>query len=356
MDIAREAGVSQATVSLILNEVKGVSFHRDTIERVRKVAEALNYRPNIAARSISTRRAYSLGVISRWDTASPFFSRPLRGMLAVTHATGYSLTLCDVEVDSATLETALDRAATFYREGRIDGVIAILATMETDVLSASSLRSLSDANIPLVLVNACTQDSFADQVSTDNFHAGHLGTSHLIRLGRKKIAFFLERTGRERTSSAETERLKGYMEALKEHGDEGSAWVIRAPYAPISFETGYRTFQRVLRSGVEPPDALYAINDFLALGAMQAAQEAGLRIPEDLAVVGTDDYLISKGIRPSLTSVRQPLKQLGTSAARLLLERIDGRGPDHRVNSLIPCEIVVRESCGADNGAATQSS
>lgn len=350
IDVAREAGVSQTTVSLILNGIRDASFPPETIKRVREAAQRLQYRPNVAARSVSSRKAYALGLISRWVTSSPFFSRPVQGMLRVAQEAGYALTLCDVEAEAKNAEATVDRVVGYYREGRIDGVIAILATLEKIGIPASVLHRCIDENIPIVLVNAYGNNPMIDEIRSDNFHAGYLGTRHLLQLGHRRIAFFLERKKGDRTTTAASERLMGYRHALREAKiDPSNELVIRIDDAPVIIDTGYNSFKEYLRSCKSPPSALYAINDNLALGAMYAALDHGLRVPDDLAIVGTDDCDFSRDVRPRLTSVRQPLELMGEESVRLLLKRLNHEGPSEAVKQLFKCELVIRESCGAKN-------
>lgn len=346
--MAKAAGVSRSTVSVVLNNVPGVSVSPQTRERVLAAARRLHYHPNHAARAISSRRAFALGLVSCWDPISPLFSRPVQGMLQATRSAGYALTLCDLAIHQ--MGSSAERAIDFYREGRIDGVIVLTKNLGMTSLNAPIMNRLGEERIPAVFINSGIDDESVYDVSTDNFHAGFIATEHLIQLGHRQIAFLMRRRSGKHVSFAEQQRFEGYLRALASAGiDPEPSLIIDATHAPISSETGHKVFGNHLDGCTSPPTAVYAINDYLALGAISAAEERGLRVPADLAVVGTDDLEVASQIRPSLTSVQQPLKQLGELATQLLLRLIEGELPDPAVRQFHPCQLVIRDSSSASN-------
>jgi LacI family repressor for deo operon, udp, cdd, tsx, nupC, and nupG len=346
-DVAREAGVSRSTVSVVLNNAKNVSVSPETYRKVMEAAEKLQYRPNMAARSISTQRAYSIGLVSCWEPSSPLFAKPMEGILDEVREADYALTLC--ELSMRRLKLGIEVAINFYREGRIDGVIGLMGTTGKSQLLNELVESLRHEKIPFVFVNSHMADPYVDDISTDNFHAGFLGTHHLIRLGHKRICFLTQRVrpDGERVSYADRDRLLGYQAAMQDSGlGIDPSLILSTNVEPISVDMGYRTFKRYLESSDSLPTGVYAISDHLAIGAIYAAQELGIKVPEDLAVVGTDDIGTSRYIRPPLTSVSHPLDKAGSQAVKLLLEKIDGKGPKGPVKMSLPCTLMVRGSCG----------
>ena len=350
-DVARAAGVSRSTVSLVLNNVPGMTFHPETVRRVRLAAERLGYFPNVPARSVTTRQGYALGVVSFWEPGSTLFARTFQGMLAASREAGYGLTLCDIASPSG--EFDVDVIIQFYREGRIDGVVALLSTFPAHAGAGVLVRRLKSERIPFVLINSAVEDPEVDEILADNRHAGYIGTKHLLELGHTRIGFGLRRGQKGEISVSEAERFEGYTRALAEaelQVDE--RLILSDPEGPthINVDSGHRSFDaladRLAREGAPLPTAVYCINDRVALGVLYAAGERGLRVPDDLAIVGTDDLEIASQVRPALTSVRQPLHELGVEAIRLLLDRIKGSGPEGPVKLRIPCSLKVRASCG----------
>ncbi len=343
-DVARAAGVSRSTVSVVLNNIENVAISEKTRQRVLQVAASLQYRPNVAARSVIMRKACAFGVVSCWEPDSPLFARPVKGMLAKLKSVGYGLTLCDLETQN--VEEGIDVAIGYWRESRIDGLIGLMKT--TDLFPSQMAEKLAKARLPYVLINANMAQTVAEVVSSDNFQAGFLATEHLLKLGHRRVAFLLRGAGARQPQSSEEERYRGYAAAMQVAGISSTdTLVVHYVSGQLSIDTGYHAFKDYLQTALVRPTAVYAINDYLAIGAMYAAQDVGMAIPADLAIVGTDDYYIANQVRPSLTTVAQPLKELGEEAANILLARLAGKEPVKPGRIALPCRLVVRESCGA---------
>ncbi|HHT26080.1 MAG TPA: LacI family transcriptional regulator [Firmicutes bacterium] len=346
IDVAKEAGVSRSTVSVVLNNKQNVAISPQTYARVIKAARKLNYRPNVAARAISTRRAYAIGLISCWDPVSPLFARPVQGMLRYLSAQNYGLTLCDVA--AARPEAGVETAIEYYQEGRVDGVIFMLKTLGSAGFPSSVAQRLQEAEVPFILINSNTDNPDIDEVSSHNYQVGYLATQHLINLGHRRIAFLLQRKGLNYRVQAEMERLEGYLGAFRDTNTPlVPELILEYNSSSISANTGYECFSRLLRSQQELPSAVYATSDYLAIGALYAAQEAGLKVPEQIAFVGTDNLEMARQVRPALTSVAQPLAQMGEEAAKLLLERITTGEKGKAVKVKLPGSLTIRDSCGA---------
>ncbi len=349
-DVAKEAGVSRSTVSAVLNNTRQVIISKETEQKVRKAADRLGYLPKLAARSIHSDRSYAIGLISCWNPNSPFVARPMQGIVNCLRTVGYSLTICDL--GHSDIAFGVKVAIDYFREGRIDGVLVILSTMADEVISSGVLQLLRDDSVPFVLVNTSCPELEMDEANSDNFHAGYLATRHLLNHGHRRIAYILRREIAPKLSQAEEARYQGYLQALTEAGvSQIDRYVTRSPRPELTAEQGMAVFLQALPRWAERPSAVYAISDRLAAGVMAAAHTAGLRVPDDLAVVGTDDLEIARSTYPLLTSVAQPLQQMGDVATRLLLQRIDGTGPDQPVRVLLPCHLVVRKSCGGQKQA-----
>ncbi|HHW08555.1 MAG TPA: LacI family transcriptional regulator [Firmicutes bacterium] len=346
-DVAKEAGVSRSTVSAVINKNTKVGISESTTQKVLSAAARLGYIPKLAARSISSHRSYAIGLISCWQSNSYMLTRPLRGMMQYLRQEEYSLTLCDLGSADMTKSAAI--AVKYFLEGRIDGLIIILRTNAPEEEVASALDLLRRENMPLVLVNTAVEEPDIDEVNCDNLHAGYIATKHLISCGHRDIAFIYRRQNAENCSLAEEGRYRGYIKALEEAGIEPPEdYVVRLPDQEFDVKQGSDALHYLMNNdgARRRPSAVYTLNDTVALGVIYAAAKAGLHLPEDLAIVGNDDMEGSRLLCPALTSVAQPLQQMGEEAARLLKQRIEGTGPDHPVKLTLPCHLVIRESCG----------
>ena len=330
--IASLARVSRATVSRVVNNQSGV---RDDIrERIWAVVRETGYQPHAAARSLVTRRTQVVAVIipetvNRLFT-DPFFPRLLSGIAATCNNRHYHLMLA--------LFNGADGQAEMYSRavgsGHLDGVI--MASAHTgDPLFASLLRD----GVPFVLAGR-HPDERVNYVDVDNVGGARMAVEHLIRLGHTRIATI---TGPLTMAHGE-DRLLGYRQALEAHRlpvDE--RLVVAGDYTE---ESGSMGMQRLFSAS---PTALFAASDVMAIGALKALREAGLRVPEDVALVGFDDLSIASAIVPGLTTVRQPIEHLGSMAADLLLNSLASppaaHTPAQRI--ILPTQLVLRGSCGA---------
>ena len=327
--IAAELGVSVTTVSKVLNDQPDIG--EATRARVLAKVDELGYRPNAVARSLSTRRTHTLGVIIP-DLMHSFFVEIVAGVEAVTSAKGYGLLLCS-SGENARKERA---ELTMLRSRQVDGIVLASASVSgnTDVL-----RDLAAAKCALVMIDRDDHPRVAcHRVVTDDTAVGRLATAHLLDRGRRRIAHI----GGPPVVHARR-REEGYLGALRAAGlRPDPALLIRAGFMEAY---GYRAMQQLL--AVEPRvDAVFAANDPAAIGAMKAIWEAGGQVPEDVAVVGAGDVAHGDLLRVPLTTVAWSKEDLGRRAAELLLDQIDAHpsGPFQRV--VIPPKLVVRESSG----------
>jgi DNA-binding LacI/PurR family transcriptional regulator len=327
-EVAREAGVSIATVSHALSGKRPVSGA--TRRRIKAAARRLGYRPNQVAAAMITGRTQTLGVIVP-DIANPFFGELVHAAESAAAARGYALVICSSELNP-TLEA---RFVEVLQDRRVD---ALLYLGGTDAENAS-LRALGRAGLPLVVLDEApaSTPTTASVLTVDNEEGGRLAARHLLYLGHEDLGVI---TGPAGLPTARA-RLAGFVEVAAAAGLKPHRRRIRYADA-YTLEAG-RTAAADLLAREPEIGGLFCANDLMALGAAEAARAAGLRVPRDLSLVGFDDIFVSALVWPPLTTVRQPLAQLGKEAAELAIGLIesDSAGPDRRV---LPVELVVRDS------------
>ncbi len=325
-DVAREAGTSVATVSRVLNDSGPV--HAATRERVREIARRLRYSPSGAARSLSTQKTHTIGVLLP-ALYGEFFSEVIRGIDQMAHRRGYHLLVSSSHADRDELEAAL-RAM----HGRVDGLLVM-----TPDIDAETLTAILPPRLPLVLINTSLDEGSFASVAVDNFGGVYGMVRHLLELGHRRIAIIQGTRGNHDAQH----RLRGYRAALSEAGiPPDPALEIEGNFTEAA---GHAAVRRVL--ALEPrPTAIFASNDAMAIGALSALREAGLRVPRDLSVVGFDDIPIARYMDPPLTSVHVGISELGGRATERLLEVMEKTGKREPLREVFHTTLVVRESCG----------
>lgn len=335
-DVAREAGVSIATVSRVFNDSAVVS--EGTREIVRQVAERLNYWPNGAARSLITNRTQAIGVLLP-DLFGEFYSEILRGMDCTVRQRGLHLLVSSSHADAKELVAALHST-----RGRIDGLIV----MAPDVDATAAIRATAAA-LPLVLIDSPAGIEGCDSVSIANQAGAYSVVRHLVRLGHRRVATI---TGPARNADAR-QRLEGYRAALVEAGADVSRELEIA--GNFTEPSGYEAGERLL--ALHPrPTAVFAANDYMAIGVMGALSDAGIRVPEDIAVAGFDDIAMSCYLNPPLTTVHVDAYRLGERAVEKLLDRAHPRRAHVPQHEVLPTTLVVRSSCGSSSASQVRAS
>ena len=326
-DVAREAGVSVATVSRVFNDSGRVN--EETRRRVRAVAEKLRFWPNGVARSLITNRTHAIGVLLP-DLHGEFFSEVIRGVDLAARHEGLHVLVSSSHSDTRELVAAL-RAM----RGRIDGLI--IMTPEPESIPAIRANAW---DCPVVLLGPGGETPDFDTVALANFEGAYAVVRHLQRLGHRRVATI---TGPAGNRDAQ-QRLEGYRVAMREGGvPHTRALEVRGDFTEPA---GYQAAQVVL--AMKPrPTALFVANDVMAVGALGALREAGLRLPRDMAVAGFDDIAIARHLTPPLTTVHVDAYQLGERALRRLLRRDAGEPAPGRSHEVLPTWLVVRASCGA---------
>jgi LacI family transcriptional regulator, galactose operon repressor len=324
-DVAAQAGVSTATVSRVLNQVGAVDA--SLAERVRAACEALQYRPNRAARALAGGRSALIGLIVT-DIQNPFFMEVVRGVEDTIQRQGYLLVLCNSAEDPGRERRYIEVMCA----EPLAGAIVVPTTDRRPIL-----QPFVDGGIPVVAVDRRVQDTAIDTVLLDNTAAAREAVEHLIANGYRRIAMI---TGPERTTTAR-ERLEGYRLALRAAGIDPDPELERR--GPFTQETGQAQTDQLL--ALRPPvDALLAGNNRLTMGALEAIHEHGLRVPEDIAVISFDEVpWISPG-SVSLTMVTQPAYELGATAALRLIQRLQHPGQLARQETVLAHRLQIGDS------------
>jgi len=325
-DVAREAGVSVFTVSAVINRTKRVSTM--LARRVEAAIRNLNYRPNLLARSLAKQQTDTLGMVVT-DIANPFFPDMVRGAEDAAQKAGYGLLLCNSddkqEKESVYLDLLISK--------RVDGIVL---NKTPGVLTVTQRRMLAEAEVPIVLLMRTCPGLKADVVQTDDKLGAMNAIAHLACIGHKKIAFV---GGPVNVSNARARR-QGYRAALEDWGLEYvPELTVEGDYR---IESGHRAGHALLP---RRPDAVLVTNYLMAIGFMKVADEMGLHCPEDFALVSFDDYPWLGCFRPRLTTIELPKYELGDTAVRLVLERIQDKRAQPVTVNLLP-QLRVRESCG----------
>jgi LacI family transcriptional regulator len=325
-DVARESCVSVFTVSEVVNKKSHVS--KKLRERVDAAIRRLNYRPNLIARSLAKQRTHTIGMIVP-DIANPFFPMVVRGAEDAAQKHGYNLLLCNSDDSLAKEESAIE----LLLSKRVDG---ILLTKAAEHFRAPLRQMIREVKIPFVLVMRTYPRLTKDAVITDDYKGAYDAVCHLARAGRRRIGLI---SGPLKISNAMA-RWQGFHDSLRAMGlPFEQELVVEGDYR---IESGYRAGHALLS---HLPDGIYVANHLMTVGLLKAAEEMGLRCPEDFGLVSFDDYPWLGIFRPRLTTVELPKHQLGSEAAELLIQRISGNRSKAVLRKLQP-ELRIRESCG----------
>jgi LacI family transcriptional regulator len=341
-DVALAAGVSKATVSLVLNgRDRPVRISAATRETVANWAARLGYQPNYAARSLRRRQSNVITLLV-WRLSSAYFTEIAAGVRAATERQGY-----DVNVVDAGPVDAEVRALHHVRSGASDGVIVATGYHTTRGPALEALRDLAEHGAPLVMLLDRSPDPRIPSIRIDDERGAYLATRHLAELGHRRIGHISIRGGRldEDDGSPMFDRYQGYLRALDEAGlHPDPAAIVQGAGLMAG---GRASALELLARSTEPPTAIFAYNDLVAIGVLRALFEAGVRVPQDTAIVGFHGLELGQYTTPSLTTVGHARAELGEMGANLLLELIANKtSAELASEQVLPVELLVRESCG----------
>ena len=324
-DVAKQAGVSISTVSRVINDSKPVTD--EVKQRVREVIKETGYVPNPLARSLVTRKSMLIGVVVP-EMADPFVSEILTGIEEVAKMYDYDILLSNTYMDKDQEEKSIN----LLKAKQVEGII-----MLTWEVSKESVDLIENSGIPAIYISKTAGEYDVNTVSTNNKEATKEMTDYLVKTGHSRIGFVM--TSNDYTV-LEHERLTGYKEALEVNGIDFDDSLVSS--GSTDYESGYRAAMELLGK-IDKPDALFVTGDEAAIGAVNACFDSGLRVPEDISVAGFNDIRYAKMFRPSLTTVHQPLYDIGAVAVRMIIKIINGeRDFEKRVK--LPHEIIERNS------------
>jgi len=337
-DVAERSGFSSATVSIVLNSAPLSRYILDTTKgRIQRAASQLGYRPNLFARSLRGRRSHTVGVMV-FDMTDPYCTLVLRGIENTLYQSSFLPILTDVHNERSRFERYLE----MLLDRRIEGLVVLANWLFVDI---NVLADLEKNNIPTATVGRELGNAKISSVIADNTAGARAALEHLHSLGHRKIAFI---RGPHQLSDTEP-RWRGVKTLARERGLElDSQLIVDLPESgdPFSsFEQGYKLTEELLRR--RPFTALMAFDDMTAFGAIRALSAAGVRVPDECSVIGFDDVAPAAIYSPALTTVRQPMEVMGTTAATIVLEAINAGVEKKAVKTIhrrIVPELIVRES------------
>ncbi|MGP4039687.1 LacI family DNA-binding transcriptional regulator [Gracilibacillus sp. D59] len=324
-DVAEKAGVSIATVSKVINNTGNM---RDTTrQKVMKVMEELNYFPSVMASALTGKKTQTLGLLVP-DISNPFFSEMARTIEDRAHERGLSVIMCSTDEDEEKEKKYLE----LLRRKQVDGFIIASSFHDKKLL-----ENIKNSGIPLVMLTQDAGSLGVTSVSVDDFTGGFEATSHLLSLGHQNIVIIAE----QRLSSKM--RIYGFREAYETHGYKYNDEMVLKTTASI--ENGKKCLEEILKKK-ERPSAIFACNDLIAIGVIQGAREHDIDIPRDLSIVGFDNTILATTTVPSLTTVAQPINEMGKKVVDVIVSNINNEEPNSE-RILFKPKLMVRDTSGA---------
>ncbi|EOX4826129.1 substrate-binding domain-containing protein [Vibrio alginolyticus] len=325
-DIAKLAGDSTSTVSHVINKTRFVS--EEISERVNNAAKELNYyAPSALARSLKVNRTKTIGMLVTTST-NPFFGEVVKGVERSCYQKGYSLILCNTEGDNERMRQSINTLL----QKRVDGLILMCSSLEGERIDVFERYP----DIPVVVMDWGPMLFTSDKIQDNSLRGGYLAAKYLIDCGHTEIGCI---TGPLIKHQAQM-RYEGYKRAMNEAGLEFNAnWIIESDF---ECEGGYQAFKKMAQRGALP-SSIFVSNDMMAMGVINAANELGIKVPDDLSIIGYDDIHIAKFMSPSLTTIHQPKYRLGQAAVETLVRKLDEKSTEAQVVQLEPT-LVERKS------------
>ncbi|MGG1552765.1 LacI family DNA-binding transcriptional regulator [Paenibacillus ferrarius] len=324
-DVAKAANVSVATVSRVLHNLDGYSDKTKQI--VMQAVEALGYQPNAIARGLVNKRTQTIGVLFP-DVSSSFSSDILHGIEEIAQERGFSVIVCNTAEEGKRTLKYLQ----VLREKQVDGIV-----FTSEVLKDEYYQAIKDMRVPVILVNTMSQKHMIPYVKVDDRQAAYHATDYLIQKGHREIAMI---SGSFKDQNAGYPRLEGYRQALADNGIEYLE--SRVAIGDFQLESSRKAMQKLLAEA-PPFTAVFAASDEMAIGAMNYAMEQGLKIPEDLSIIGYDDLKFARMVHPPLTTIHQPLTLMGRMASEKLIALIEDKGSQVS-SSIVSHHLVERQT------------
>ena len=325
-DVAKMAGVSVATVSHVVNKTRYVSD--ELTARVVKAIEEADYHPNVMAGTLRGKKTRTAGLIVP-DSANPLYAELAKAIEERLFQRNITLMLCNTEHQFGRELESIDA----LRSKMVDGLIIIPATRK-----AEHINRLVASGLPVVVLDRPIKGVTADQVLIDHYQGAYVAAEHLAVNGLKRIAYLDKKYDLLSTA----ERLRGFKDALAAHGLTFYDSLHAA--CGVSLEDGRRAMEKLITSGTSIPDGVICFDDTIAMGALRAVHDRGLRVPQDVAIIGFDDMPLCAHTVPRLTTVAYPRVRMADAACEVLLKRIDGEAPVETLRTILPVHLVVRET------------
>lgn len=324
-DVARIAAVSTTTVSHVINKTRFVA--EATQKRVWEAVEELNYAPSAVARSLKCNTTRTIGMLVT-QSFNPFFAEVMHGVENYCYKQGYTLFMCNTEGD-------LDKQKQYLRmlsEKRVDGLLVMCSDLNEQLLALLE----KNTELPMVIMDWGPDSPRTDKIIDNSEKGGYLATKHLIENGHEKIACI---TGQLDKLTCK-ERVRGFERAFAEFNlTSNPEWILEGDFECASAS---KAVDKILAMN-DRPTALFCFNDIMALAAISKIQQAGLKVPEDISVIGYDNIELSAYFSPPLTTIHQPKRRVGKTAVEILLERIKDKHHERRIFEMQP-EVVSRSS------------
>jgi LacI family transcriptional regulator len=324
-DVAKLAGVGLGTASRVLNNHASVT--EETRKLVQEAMKALNYQPNAIARSLKMNSTMTVGILIP-DISSAFFPEIVRGIEDIANESQYNIILCNTDLYYHKEKLALN----MFHEKKVDGVLFI-----SNPVSEVTMDKFKEMNIPVVLVSTHKGNELPSVV-INNEKAAYKAVDYLCKLGHKKIAIL---AGLFDDPNAGIPRLQGYIKALSDNGIKFDKDLVYE--GNYRYKSGYENMKEILSKGTIPT-AVFAVSDLMAIGASKAILEEGLKIPEDISVMGFDGVEAAEFFYPPITTINQPRYEMGAEAMRLLKRLMDNEEVEEK-NIVLDFELIERESC-----------
>ena len=327
-DVAKRVGVSVSTVSRVLNrKASDYRISPDTEALILRAADELSYRPNQIARGLRLKKTNTLGLVTP-DVSNPFFAHIIKTVQQAAHGLGYSVIVCNTDED---IDLEIEHVNLLFRN-RVDGLIAMPVGQRNE-----HFKDWHSKGRPLVLLDRSFSDIETSSVVVDNYFGARVAVEHLIEHGHSSIAVIQGLPG---TYTSVT-RLAGFADAMEAHGLAVDHDLIVG--GDFRRESGYVETKLVL-SRLERPTAIFAMSDLITLGVLQAFEEEGLDLPDDISLVTFDDFEFAPYLKCPITAVRQPKELMAEIAVKLLVDQLEGGdSKDHKQIVLKP-ELIVRRS------------